>query len=47
MRIGTTPAAAHLEIDNRLGAPDVAAQPRAQLSGPPTGSGPELSSPVS
>jgi predicted kinase len=26
MRIGTVPAAPHLEVDNRLGAPDVAAQ---------------------
>ena len=29
MRIGTTPAAPHLEVDNRLGAPDLAAQLRA------------------
>jgi predicted kinase len=29
MRIGTTPAAPHVEIDNRLGAPDVTAQLRA------------------
>jgi predicted kinase len=29
MRIGTTPAAPHVEVDNRLGAPDLAAQLRA------------------
>jgi predicted kinase len=29
MRIGTTPAAPHLEVDNRLGAPDLVAQLRA------------------
>jgi predicted kinase len=29
MRIGTTPSAPHLEVDNRLGAPDVVAQLRA------------------
>lgn len=29
MRVGTTPAAPHLEVDNRLGAPDIAAQLRA------------------
>jgi predicted kinase len=37
-RIGTTPAAPHVEIDNRLGAPDLAAQLRsvlAALDGPP------------
>ena len=26
MRIGATPAAPHVEVDNRLGAPDLAAQ---------------------
>ena len=39
MQIGTTPAAPHLEVDNRLGAPDVTAQlraavPRSSRSGP-------------
>jgi hypothetical protein len=29
MRIGATPAAPHVEVDNRLGAPDLAAQLRA------------------
>ena len=33
MRIGTTPAAPHLEVDNRLGAPDVTAQLRAAAPG--------------
>jgi energy-coupling factor transporter ATP-binding protein EcfA2 len=33
MRIGRAPAAPHLEIDNRLGAPDLGAQLRAGLSG--------------
>jgi predicted kinase len=31
MRIGTAPAAPHLEVDNRSGAPDLAAQLRAAL----------------
>ena len=31
MRIGTTPTAPHLEVDNRLGAPDVTAQLRAAM----------------
>jgi predicted kinase len=31
MRIGTTPAAPHLEVDNRLDAPDVTAQLRTAL----------------
>lgn len=33
MRIGTVPAAPHLEVDNRLGAPDVTAQLRAVVDG--------------
>jgi predicted kinase len=33
LRIGTVPAAPHLEVDNRLDAPEVAAQLRAALSG--------------
>ena len=41
MRIGTTPGAPHLEVDNRLGAPDLTAQlgaaaPRFSRSGPGT-----------
>jgi AAA domain len=35
MRIGTVPAAAHLAVDNRLGAPDLAAQLAALVSGKP------------
>jgi predicted kinase len=31
MRIGTVPAAPHLEVDNRLGAPDITAQLRTAL----------------
>ena len=30
MRIGTTPAAPHVEVDNRLGAPDLTTQLRAE-----------------
>jgi hypothetical protein len=44
MRIGTTPAAPHVEIDNRLGAPDLAEQLRAVL---PFGPGRDTGSVVS
>ncbi len=35
MRIGTAPAAPHLEVDNRLDAPDLAARLRSALAPPP------------